>query len=566
MDTSGCRLAILADFNAEPFAGYLGNLAGFPAVRVTSAPFGQVMQLLTDATHSFWRTPHEALLVWTRPEAVSSAYARLLDGEAVDAGAAAADAGAFAAAVRGMAARTAAVLVPNWVMPAWRQDLSLTAFRPNGAVRVLLQMNQVLAEELADVAAVHLLDTGRWVQLAGADAFNPKLWYMAKQWFGNALCRHAAAEVKGALAGLLGTARKMIVLDLDDTLWGGVVGEVGWQELRLGGHDPVGEAFADFQRALLALRRRGILLGIVSKNDEAVALAALDNHPEMRLRRGDFAAWRINWQDKARNLADLAAEVNLGLQSIVFIDDHPAERGRVRDALPEVLVPEWPEDKTSYVRTLAALNCFATPSVSSEDLTRHRMLREERGRTDLRQSLGSVEDWVASLGIVCQATRLQPANLERAVQLLNKTNQMNLSTRRLQAAELSAYAASPGHALWTVRVTDKFGDYGLTGLVSVADDGEEARLVDFVLSCRVLGRKVEESLLHMAAEYGRSRGRHRLLATCLPTAKNQPCRDFFQRSGLPVAADGVTYSWPLEKPYPLPPQIQLEWEVNHGTA
>ena len=155
-------------------------------------------------------------------------------------------------------------------------------------------------------------------------------------------------DLKAGLNGLDGRGRKLIVVDLDDTLWGGIVGEVGWEQLKLGGHDHVGEAFADFQRALKGLNRRGILLAIASKNEERVALEGIAQHPEMVLSLDDFAGWRIDWEDKAQNIADMVAELNLGLQSVVFIDDNPAERSRVREALPEVFVPEWPADPALY--------------------------------------------------------------------------------------------------------------------------------------------------------------------------------------------------------------------------
>src|SRR6185436_3816247 len=197
-----------------------------------------------------------------------------------------------------------------------------------GPAYALMRMNARLAEAVDNAPAIHLLDAGRWVAQAGRSATSPKLWHLGKIAFGPDVFRQAAADIKAGLRGIGGQARKLVVLDLDDTLWGGIVGDLGWEGLNLGGHSPVGESFVAFQRALKRLINRGIVLALVSKNTEAIALEAIDRHPEMVLRRDDFVAWRINWEDKAQNIASLVSELNLGLESVVFIDDNPAERAR----------------------------------------------------------------------------------------------------------------------------------------------------------------------------------------------------------------------------------------------
>ena len=205
-----------------------------------------------------------------------------------------------------------------------------------------MQINLRLLESLAGAPAIHPLWAEKWIQLAGPTAFNHRLWYLGKIPFSNEVFKVAARDLKAALRGLNGQAKKVVILDLDDTLWGGIVGDAGWEGLILGGHDPAGEALVDFQRELKALTRRGILLAIVSKNEESIAMEAIAKHPEMVLKLSDFAGWRINWKDKAENIIDLMAELNLGLDSAVFIDDNPVESARVREALPKVCVPEWP--------------------------------------------------------------------------------------------------------------------------------------------------------------------------------------------------------------------------------
>jgi FkbH-like protein len=323
----------------------------------------------------------------------------------------------------------------------------------------------------------------------------------------------------------------------------------------------VGEALVDFQQGVKALTRRGVVLGIVSKNTESVAVEAIRSHPAMVLKLEDFVGWRINWQDKAANIAALAAELRLGLQSTVFIDDNPVERARVREALPEVLVPEWPEDKLAYPAALAALRCFDSPAVSREDQERGAMYAAEREREAARESVGSLDDWLATLGITVRAERVGPASVTRTTQLLNKTNQMNLTTRRLTEGEVVQWAAAPGHAMWAITVSDRFGDAGLTGVLGIEREADTVRVVDFVLSCRVMGRKVEETMTHLAVAHARAEGARRVEARLIPTAKNQPCRDFWSGSGWSADESGDLYAWDASAEYPRPAAVTLTGDV-----
>jgi FkbH-like protein len=279
----------------------------------------------------------------------------------------------------------------------------------------------------------------------------------------------------------------------------------------------------------------------------------------MILREEDFVGWKINWTDKAKNIVDLASELNLGLQSVVFIDDNPVERARVREALPEVLVPDWPEDKFLYPSALYRLRCFDAPALSREDLERTTMYAEERQREALQKQVGSIGEWLKSLEIKVRAEPLGPGNLARAAQLLNKTNQMNLSTRRLTEAELLGWTRQPGRAFFTVTVSDRLGDAGLTGLLSIEREGDVARIVDYVLSCRVMGRKVEETMVHLAVTTAREQGCKSVVADYIPTAKNKPCLSFWLATGWTSEGDR-RFTWDAAEPFGLPEAIALDWQ------
>ncbi len=556
MDTRNFRCLLVSDFNPSNFASYLENDGEPPLLDALIGDFGQVVPLLTDFSAPPWQHEPDFAVVWTRPEGVIPSFQSLLDFQPVPERQLLDEVDAFAGALVQAAQKLKAVFVPTWTLDTSHRGLGMADLRKGNGARALLEMNLRLVANLDASANVFPLDAQRWLVFGGRQASSPKLWYQAKIPFGNEVFQAAVADVKAAIRGLRGQARKLIVLDLDDTLWGGIVGEVGWQNLELGGHDPVGEAFRDFQRTLKSLTRRGIVLGIVSKNTESVALTAIRENPEMVLKLEDFAGWRINWHDKAANLVDLVAELNLGLQSAVFIDNSPIERGRVRDDMPEVLVPEWPEDPLLYSTALRSLRCFDSPGISREDLERSQSYVADRGRADLKHQAGSLDEWLKSLGIKVTVEPLSPANLRRAAQLLNKTNQLNLTTRRMTEQELDSWAKPPGRRIWVFRVVDRFGDAGLTGLASLEKQGDTARIVDFLLSCRVIGRKVEETMVAWLVRQARELGSAEVRAEYRPTPKNPPCLEFWQRSGF-GCQDPHVFTLRTEAGYPPPECVEL---------
>jgi FkbH-like protein len=547
------RLFVIADFNAETFARYFTHTAA-PGTEVRVAPLGQVFQTLgTSPPGSDW-----SALVWTRPEAAIDGFRRAAEFERVDIDGVLAEVADYAARIRRYAAGVRQVFAATWSVPPWLRGYGMLDFRRDLGLRHLLaRMNLELANALAGDGNVFVLDSSRWLMAAGGRAVSSKLWYASKTPYGPAIIEEAAEDVAAALTGLRGQARRLVILDLDNVLWGGIVGEVGWEGITLGGHDVTGEAFVDFQRGLKALTRRGIQLAIASKNDERVALEVFDRHPEMQLRQSDFVAWRINWHDKAANIVDLLAEVKLGPESALFIDDSAIERARVADGVPGVMVPEWPGDPARYLEALSALRAFDTPQLTQEDRGRTAMYAAERARTEGQVETADLESWLRSLSIVVSVEPLVRANAERAAQLFNKTNQMNLATRRLSQQELMDWAADASHSLMTMRVTDRFGDSGLTGIIGLAVEGNAMRMTDFLLSCRVLGRNVEEAMLSIAVNEARSRGASTLIADFVPTPRNGPCLEFLQRSGLEPSSSH-RFTWDVSRPYAVPEWVTVE--------
>ena len=551
---------IVSDFNSENLAGYLNSDIESPNIDATVAPFGQVIQTLTDFSLPCWHEPPKLVMVWTRPQSVLGSFKAILEHSRVPIDTCLGEVDTYCNLLTSVAERVMAVFVPSWVVSAHNRGLGMIDLKSEyGVTNQLMRANLRLIDNLKCAANIYVLNAQRWMELAGArNAYNPKLWYMGKIGFGNQVIEETVKDIKSALRGIAGQARRLVVLDLDDTLWGGTVGDVGWESLVLGGHDSIGESFADFQTSLKALKNRGVLLSIVSKNEENIAVEAISRHPEMVLRLDDFAGWRINWDDKARNIRDLVSELNLGLESVAFIDDSPTERSRVREALPEVLVPEWPEDKLLYKKALLDLSCFDTPMITKEDLERTKFYSSERERVVIRDEVQSFDEWVRSLHTKVIVEPLNESNLPRAAQLLNKTNQMNLSTRRMTERELHAWAQHEYHHVWTFRVVDKFGDAGLTGIVSIEINESLGTIVDFVLSCRVMGRRIEETMLIFVARATLQLGVKTLNAKYIPTSKNKVCLALWrEHSDFDVDAKGESFKRILEEPGPVPDGIEL---------
>jgi FkbH-like protein len=558
MDKQRYTCVLVSDFNLQNFAGYAVHDPEFPGLKLVSAPSGLPVSTLSDRDVPEWQDAPDVAVVWTRPQSVISSFNALLRYEPVPVQKVLQEVDEYTSLLLNMSARVAYAFVPAWVLPSYRSVFGVLDMKTGiGLTNTLMRMNLRLAENLERASNIHVLNTHQWIERTGTDAFNPKLWYLGKIAFGNEIFKQAVRDIKAALRGMLGHARKLIILDLDDTLWGGIVGEVGWEDLVLGGHHHHGEAYADFQRALKSMKNRGILLAIASRNEEPVALDAIRSHPEMVLQLDDFAAWRINWQDKVQNVIDLMTELNLGPQSTVFIDDNPVERARVKESLPEILVPDWPQDPLYYPAALLSLRCFEMPSLSREDLARTSLYLSEAQRRELKKTTGSLEEWLARLAIRVQVEALHPANLQRATQLLNKTNQMNLSTRRMSETELMAWAEQEHHRLWTMRVSDKFGDAGLTGIVSLEIQGRKAQIVDFILSCRVLGRKIEETMLATATRHAHALGADYVYARYIPTAKNKPCLDFLKSVAPRFRQQGECFIREGKEPFPVPGYIEL---------
>lgn len=417
--------------------------------------------------------------------------------------------------------------------------------RLNSAIRSAAREEGVLLLDLAREAA-----SGSY----GDGLAEPLRWHQAKQLVSPNLAPLYGDQVARIAAASVGLSRKCLVLDLDNTLWGGVVGDDGVAGIQLGQGSPSGEAFLAFQRYVSLLARRGIILAVCSKNDLSVAEAAF-NHPEMAIKRGDIAAFFANWEDKAGNLRRIASMLDIGLDSLVFVDDNPAERDIVRRELPEVAVPELPDDVADYPARVAAAGYFEAVSFTSDDATRGRNYALNAERKAAMNQATDMEGYLRGLEMVLTATPIGPAELARSTQLINKTNQFNLTTRRYSEAEVERMAEDPKAVALAIRLADKFGDNGLISVVLARPDAcvaDDALLIDsWLMSCRVLGRRVEQAVLDVLARAAKAAGYRALVGEFRPTERNGMVAEHYPRLGFaqcpaPTGAAGEATFWRLD--------------------
>lgn len=364
--------------------------------------------------------------------------------------------------------------------------------------------------------------------------YNERVWYMGSIPYSQSGEEALADEIRRIWNAIRGARKKCLALDLDNTLWGGVIGEAGVEGIHL---DAVGSGarYYDFQKRILDLRHQGVLLAAISKNNEEDALAGIREHPNMLLREADFVAIRANWSPKPENLAAIAAELNIGTDAFVFIDDNPVERETMRLSLPEVAVPDFPEDTSQLEKfmTDVAREYFLQLRTTAEDTAKTEQYRAESAREERRKSFGSVRDYLMFLEMALSIETLNEQNLPRAAQLTQKTNQFNLTTRRYSESDMRGLLADERALIRIGGLRDRFGDYGKIALAvaQISDDGKTAHIEAFLMSCRVMGREVERTFLRALESELASRGVRTATAEYVPTAKNAMVSDFWDQMG-----------------------------------
>lgn len=419
---------------------------------------------------------------------------------------------------------------------------------PGSPRQLIDEVNRGIALGVAGTEDL-LLDVAHIAETVGlADWHDTTLWNMAKLPFASAFLPLYADHVCRLVAALRGKSRKCLILDLDNTVWGGVIGDDGLEGIVIGQGDATGEAHLQVQRTALTLRERGVVLAVSSKNTDEVARQPFRQHAEMLLREDHIAVFQANWNDKATNIKAIAEELSLGLDAMVFLDDNPVERGLVRRMLPQVAVPELPDNPALYARTLLAAGYFEAIAFSGEDRQRAAFYQDNARRVTLQKQAGDVDAYLVSLNMQMTLQPFDDTGRARIAQLINKSNQFNLTTRRYTEAEVAAAQHDPEAFTLQVRLADAFGDNGMISVIICRRDQDDWDIDTWLMSCRVLGRKVEVAVLQELLAQARARGIRRLVGRYLPTEKNKLVEDHYAKLGFTTLerhADGGS-AWMLE--------------------
>lgn len=369
------------------------------------------------------------------------------------------------------------------------------------------------------------------------------------------LCEEYISYIKP----MMSLTKKCIVLDLDNTLWGGIVGEDGLEGIKLG-PTPEGRPFLEFQKYLLSLFNRGIILAINSKNNPEDALNVLRKHPHMILKEEHFASIQINWNDKISNMKTIAKEINIGLDSLVFFDDDKLNREMVRTALPEVKVIDLPEDPSLYLKTLTDLNDFNIFYFSDEDKKKGQMYADQRKRLELSSTTSDITEYLKALNMVVTIEKANFFTVPRLSQLTQKTNQFNMTTKRYLEEDIKEFSNSDNHLIFSIKVEDKFGDNGITGMAIVDKKDEIWEIDTFLLSCRVIGRRVEETMLAYILEEARKEKVKKLIGKFIQTKKNIPAKGFYEKNNFKLIenkSDLQKWEYSVENTYDFPEFIKV---------
>ncbi len=531
------RIALLGDCATQQFVPLLKSLlrrAGWRA-EIYEADFSAIELTVYDSGSSLYQFNPEFIVLLNCTQALRMEY-YLRQGSGCD----------FLTATlekmsriwRAVQANSSAVILQsNFVPPYERFFGNLDHKTPDAFYPIVTTLNMRISEEVRTSSVVFLNDIEAIASSVGRITwFDERFWTLAKTFCAVDHLPLVAQNIADIVLAHRGRVVKCVVLDLDNTLWGGVIGDDGLNGIKISAHGD-GEAFYLFQRFLLELSRRGIILAVCSKNDHANAIEPFLKHPEMALRLEHITEFVANWEDKASNIRNIRQNLNIGFDSMVFLDDNPFERNLVRDLIPGLIVPELPEDPAEYVRAICDLNLFETASFSAEDLKRGEMYRAEARRREEQSLFGSAEEFLKTLDMRIEVARWDEFYLPRIAQLIQRSNQFNLTTRRLTEAQCESLMQDTER--WTplyASLSDRLGEHGLISVVTCERVGDELAIRDWLMSCRVLKRTVEQYLMTEVFHIARMAGLRRVTGDFIPTPKNSMVSEFFAQFGFRVVS------------------------------
>ena len=520
------EIKIISDFNTDIFYNYLNNKIDDKCYKIVKPNY----EILSSSAYKIISSnkKYHTIIVWSRIEETVKEFSKLIYFEKISKSKFEKELKNYINILLKLSEKTEHLIVTSWILPKLEKGKYLKDFTSDdGLTKNLFKSNIKIADTLKKKSNTHFFNID-FIHQKNFLPSNPKLWFATKTPYNNKLFDNASDEFLEIIESFSKPSKKLLIIDLDNTIWGGEVGELGWKKIKIGGHDFMGEAYLDFQKKIKSLNNKGIQLAIISKNDEKNALQAFKKNKEMFLKLEDFATWRINWNDKAKNLLEITKELNLSTDSCVFIDDNPNERNRIKTSLPDVIVPDWPEDPCYFSEEISKMNCFNNNFITREDKLRTKYYKDEKKRDSRKKNFPSHEEWLASLKIKVKFEKIDDSNKMRVLQLINKTNQMNLMTRRFNESQFENLLKEKNIEAKTLRVSDELGDMGLVGLYILKFKKQEAHVKDFILSCRAFGRSIEKLMAYQIYLSSKKNKLKKIVFKYVKTKKNKPCLTFLK--------------------------------------
>jgi FkbH-like protein len=561
-----CRLHILRSFTVEPLVLLLRAFAAVHDIdcEISIGDFNTYTQEILDPSSALYQCSPDIVVLAVQTRDISSklwsSFADLSGAEAR------AEAERvirhFHDLINVFRSRSqASMIIHSLELPIPAHGILDSQLEP-GQLETVQSINRELAGIAREQVGVYILDYDGLIARHGRDRwFDEHKWVAARLPVAAGCLNSLAAEWLRYVHVLCGKICKAVAVDLDNTLWGGVIGEDGFRGIKLNEEYP-GIFYMRMQRALLDLHDRGILLAICSKNNSEDAMHVLEGHPHMQLRPEHFAAVCINWNDKAANLREIASRLNIGIDALAFVDDSPVERDWVRTQLPELTVIDLPNDPAGFAQAIKDAPALQRLALTTEDRNRSRYYAAQRTREELQSRAPSLGDFYRSLEMKAHIARVTTETLARVAQLTQKTNQFNLTTRRYTEPQIASLAIDPNWRIYSIRVWDRFADNGLVGVAMVRYIGSICEIDNFLLSCRVIGRTVERALLAGVAQEAKNHGLKSLIGRYLPTTKNAPAKEFYASVGFSLVGEqqgGYDWEFDLTKGcIEYPPWIAVE--------
>lgn len=432
-----------------------------------------------------------------------------------------------------ISSKTNALIVVNTIISPFYSETGITNTGFENRTIETLKTNLFISNYVKENSSqFYLVDWDRILRIVGENAFDYRFWYSSKAPFKKEFLNLYALEISKIVNALKGKTKKCIILDCDNTLWGGIIGEDGLKGIKLDKNNYPGKAFYDFQKNVINLYERGVLIALCSKNNEADVWDVFENHPYSVLKKEHISAWRINWQNKAENIASLAKELNLGLNSFVFVDDNPVECSLVDEMLPEVCIYQVPSKLYEYPNILLKDGLFDTLILSNEDKERTKMYQAEKQRKSEVNNFTNIDDYLSTLDIQIIIHEVTENEIPRIAQLTQKTNQFNLTTRRYSEKQIEDFSKNSDYKVYSLSVSDKYGDLGITGAMIVKNENQKLIVDTFLLSCRILGRKIELAFASKVFEETCETWKlNKIEAEYIKTEKNNQTENFWDEFG-----------------------------------